>query len=158
MKRIFVLVVGVLATIGFGAAVASADYGTANPSVTVSSSSPAPGASVTVGFGSFCPGDTINITVGSTVVGTVVADGQGNASFVISAPTAVGTYAVSGTGTTCPSLTASAFITVLAPVGALPATGSSSTSAGLGLGVLAVAAGVCMIGVAGIRRRRTAIA
>lgn len=157
MKRFLVLVVGFLATVGLGSGMALADYGTASPSVTVSSSVPFANAPVTVGLGSFCPGDTIVIRVGSTVVGTVVADAQGNGSFVITAPSAPGTYTVSGTGTTCPSLSASSSISVQILSGVIPATGSGSTSASLTLGALAVAAGIGMVGVAGLRRRRPAM-
>ncbi|MCY7300585.1 MAG: hypothetical protein LH616_15400 [Ilumatobacteraceae bacterium] len=158
MKRIFGLVVALAATVGLGASVASAVYPDNPPGATVNNGTPDPGAQITVTFSNFCPNDTLTITLGSTVVGSVQADANGVATFTGPAPTAAGIYTISGTGTTCPTVFASSSITVLAAAGGIPATGSGSTSAGLELGGLAVAAGAGMVGIAAIRRRRPALA
>jgi len=158
MKRIFGLVVALAATVGLGASVASAIYPDNPPSATVDSSSPTAGAPVTVIFSNFCPNDTLTVKLGSTVVGTVKADATGVATFTGPAPTTTGTYTFSATGTACPTLVASLSISVVAPAGGIPATGSGSTSAGLEFGAVAVAVGAGMIGVAAIRRRRPAMA
>lgn len=157
MKRMFGLLVGLVATLGFGAASVSAVYPDNPPTVVVDSSTPTVGSNVTLTFDSFCPGDTITISIGGNVLGSVVADANGEATFTFPAPSPAGTYVITATGTDCPDTVASLTIAVRAP-GSIPVTGSGSTSSGLELGAFAVVAGVGMVGIAGIRRRRPAVA
>jgi len=157
MKRIVGVVMCLVATLGFGAAMASA-YPVGDPEVTVSDSSPRPGAQLTVNASDFCAGDTVTLTIvpDGSEVGELTADVNGNVSFVINAPAAVGTYVLTANGTNCRDTVASSSITVVQP-GGIPSTGNDSGNT-LQLGAIVVAAGAGLLGVAALRRRRPATA
>jgi len=153
MKRIVGAVIALVATLGFGAAIAAA-YPVGDPEITVSDSSPLPGGQLTVNASEFCAGDTVTLTIvpDGSEVGQLTADGNGNVAFVITAPAAVGTYVLTASGTNCRDTFASSTINVVQP-GGIPRTGNDSGST-LQLGAIVVAAGAALLGVAALRRRR----
>jgi len=157
MNRFIGVMIGLVATLGFGASVASA-YPVGEPELTVSNSSPPPGGQLTVNASGFCPGKTVTLTIApnGAVVDELTANQDGNVSFVMSAPAAVGTYVLTAIGTNCPGSTASSSINVVRR-GGIPSTGSDSGST-LRLGVIAVSVGASLLGVAALRRRRPATA
>ena len=120
---------------------------------------PQPGSNVTLSVNAFCPGTTVTFTVNGNVVGTAVADDSGHASLVIVAPAVVGVYVVVATSPPECGLTATSQLSI-SPVPStvpLPVTGSDS-SFPLQIGLVALAAGVGMVSVATVRRRKPASA
>lgn len=127
-------------------------YPPSAPIVTVDNSSPTPGSNITLTAQGFCPGTTINFTIGGVLAGSAVADASGKASLATEAPATTGTYVVvasSSAGAAC-TLTAQSSFAVGA---AIPGTGSN-TQVPLQTAAIAVLAGVLLLAVATIRRRR----
>ena len=73
------------------------------------------------------------------------------------APTATGTFTVTATSSGACVTVASLALTVRAPAGAIPATGSNA-SGGLQLGGIAIGIGAALIGLASFRRRHRLVA
>lgn len=155
MRKIALLLVAIgLSTLG-AASVASA-YPINPPTVDVSNDAPAPGSTITLTANAFCPGTTVTFTVKGNVVGTAVADSTGHASLIITAPGAPGTYIVVATSSPACGLSANSQFSI-APVVTvpLPITGSDS-SFPLQIGGITVLAGVGLVSVAAVRRRKPA--
>lgn len=154
MNKVFGLIIGLLAALGF-VGHAAADYPVGTPTVTTSSSSPTAGSSVTLTANGFCANAVVVFTGGGKTLGQATASAAGSASLTITAPTTAGTFNVTATSSGTCSAVASLALSVQASGGsAIPVTGSDSGS-GLQLGALAVGIGAALIGVASFRRRRT---
>lgn len=163
MKKILamaVLAVGML--VGGNTAFASSKYPTVDPKIDIPGSV-APGETFNAVFTGMEPGDTITVTFGGATY-TATADGDGNATISITAPTVPGDYALSVT-------TAAGYAGVytikvgggtppmkpdVTPGGKLPATGANMLLPGAGLGLAAVAGGLGLLFVS--KRRRTTTA
>lgn len=152
MKKLAIVLATVTAVFGFGAA-AHAQY-TDPPGVTVSDSSPPAGGTFTVSVSGCQPGGSVSTTFnGTTTAGTAGADGT--ASVSLTAPSTAGTFNGS---VTCNGQTTNFAVTVAAPAGGLPATGSDGvgTTTMMAMGVFVI--GLGLFGVAQVRRRQSAAA
>lgn len=160
LKRIGI----VLAAVGlaaFGAdSVASAqtaDYPVQAPVVVVDNSNPPPGGTITITINNCRPGENVTFSLPPQAPVTIVCNPSGVAVASLSAPLQPGTYpgtvVLQESGVTLPFS-----VTVQAPTGGLPATGSDGTQSGLwyGLGLLGLGAG--LFGVSQVRRRQTRLA
>lgn len=158
VKRIVSLIIGLVAAIGFvGNAAAAYPLGT--PTVTTNNSSPTAGSQVTLTASGFCANTVVVFTGGGQTLGQTTTDASGSASITITAPQTTGTLTITATASGACSASASLSLTVRAPGGGagIPATGSDSSST-LSYGLLAVGAGAGLIGFAGLKRRRPALA
>jgi LPXTG-motif cell wall-anchored protein len=158
-KLLGVTALVVLATATLASTASAQDYPPGANSITLSSTSAAPGADVTVTAKTFAAGATVTFTFNSTPIalGTSVADANGVATktFKVPAGVAAGTHHVeaSGLGTNGQILTQSAAITVTGGTSAtVPKTGANSTLPMAEMGVGALALGGLLVLVA---RRRT---
>jgi LPXTG-motif cell wall-anchored protein len=138
--------------LGFGA-VANA-YPPGAGGATVSPTTASPGGALTITV-SCAPGEDVTATLDGVTTAPVVCPASGSAVLSATAPTTAGTY----TGTTNGSVNGALgdfSVTVAAPTGGLPATGSnsSSTITFIALGLFAVGAG--LFGVSQYRRRTAA--
>lgn len=163
--------VTVTAACGLGVSAAASAYPPGGPTLTLSATTVAPGASFSVVFDGCTLGETVSVSIeggdsdSATCAGPAGAsrwisqEPGGTATVTLTAPTAPGTYTVTGT-TSESGLTATATLTVAAaapaPPGQLPTTGSASSvpMAQIAAGVLA--AGIGLAGVAMYRRRPAA--
>ena len=160
LKRIGI----VLAAVGlaaFGAdSVANAqtsDYPPSAPTVVVDNTNPPPGGTITITINNCRPGENVTFSLPPQAPVTIVCNAAGVAVASLSAPLQPGTYP--GTVVLQESGVTLAFsITVAAPTGGLPATGSDGTQSGIwyGLGLLGLGAG--LFGVSQVRRRQTRLA
>ena len=114
----------------------------------LSDSTVAPGAEFTATVGVCQPGTEAAFDIDGNAAGTGTAGDDGQASAVLTAPTAEGTHTVTGscTGPDGEAVVLSSTLTVGAAGGPLPATGSDSSLplARIGLGVL-VAGGLLVL-------------
>lgn len=154
MKRLLVAFVGLLAPVAIAAPVA-AGYPPGSPTVESSSGTPAPGASIDITVSGFCPSSSVVLDIDGTTVGGGTTDGSGSVTITITAPATAGTYTVTATGGGECSDVASLAIVVTAG-GGLPSTGSNSTMPGLQIAIVAVLVGGALVGLASMRRRRSA--
>ena len=155
MRKIALLLFAIgLSTLG--AAGAASAYPINPPTVDVSNDAPAPGSTITLNANAFCPGTTVTFSVNGNVVGSAVADSTGHASLVITAPSTPGTYTVVATSSPACGLTANSQFSI-APIVTvpLPVTGSDS-SFPLQIGGITLLAGVGLVSVAAVRRRKPA--
>ena len=163
MKRVFGLIIGLVAALGFvGQAHAYPPAGL--PSITTSSSSPTAGASITLTGNLFCPNTVVTFAANGVTLGQATSNAAGAATLVITAPSTAGPFVV--TATAASPCVASATITLAvqaaggtpgAPGGGIPETGSS-TSSSLQYGAVAVGIGAALVAFAGLKRRRPALA
>ena len=100
-------------------------------------------------------GVTVEVDIDGTTVGSGTTDGSGSATITITAPATAGTYTVTATGGGECSDVASLAI-VVTTGGGLPSTGSNSTMPGLQIAIVAVLVGGALVGLASMRRRRSA--
>ena len=127
MKKIAVALMTVSAVVlGFGAAAnaSPSGYPPEKVTVTVSSSNPAAGSTITATITGCVEGENADFVLGSSTASGVTSGGS--ASGTLTVPTAAGTY--TGTASCASGASASFSITVSAPSGGLPATGSSGIS------------------------------
>ena len=153
MRRIALLLFAIgLSTLG--AAGAASAYPINPPTVDVSNDAPAPGGTITLTANAFCPGATVTFTVNGSVVGSAVADQTGHATLVIAVPDTPGTYNVLATSPPECGLSAGSQFSVT-PISTvpLPVTGANS-SFPLQIGGLTLLAGVGLVSVAAVRRRK----
>ena len=113
-----------------------------------------PGA-IDITVSGFCPSSSVVLDIDGTTVGGGTTDGSGSATITITAPTTAGTYTVTATASGECSDVASLAIVVTAG-GGLPSTGSNSTMPGLQIAIVAVLVGGALVGLASMRRRRSA--
>ena len=158
-------------------------YGPGDVSISLDDSTPPPGGDVTATLFAYQGGEDIEIDVSlqgeepnigasfrlpRTVVGTVTADANGDATAVLVAPDAAGTYVVTGTGLTSGAQAQATFTVeteVVPPTttpgggggGGLPPTGGDSDQL-VQTGAIVLAMGAGLVGVAALRRRRTTAA
>jgi LPXTG-motif cell wall-anchored protein len=185
MKRFLVATVAAAAALSLApATVGAVPYGPEDPTISIPSPTVVPGGSITVTFFGFDPSEEITVDVSllndaaragesfrapRAVVGSVTADAEGSASVIIEAPSAPGTYLVTATGAESGAV-ATATFTVEGTSGgggssgggstgggSLPATGSDSNQL-VQTGAVVLALGAGLVGVAALRRRRTATA
>jgi len=125
------------------------------PDVSIDDPTSGPSQSLTVTLTGFLPDEVIEVTNSCGGTGTVSADGTGAATLVVTAPSTAGTCNLTGTGRTSGRTDVASFVVSLPPP--IPSTGSNSTGI-LTLGLEVAALGTGLVGVAAIRRRRTALA
>jgi LPXTG-motif cell wall-anchored protein len=177
MKRLLIASVAAVAALSLAPAVAGAvPYGPDDPAITLDTSTPPPGGDVVASLFGYEGGEDIEIDVSPAsgaragesfrlpraVVGTVTSDADGSATAVIVAPSAAGTYVVTGTGLSSGGVASATFTVTTSGGGGgggggggLPATGSDSNQL-LQTGGVVLALGAGLVGVAALRRRRTA--
>lgn len=181
MKRFLIASVAAVAALSLTPAVAGAvPYGPDDPAITLDNPTPPAGSDVVASLFGYEGGEDIEIDVSSSggggagesfrvpraVVGTVTADADGSATAVIVAPSAAGTYTVTGTGLSSGGVATATFTVTTSGGGggggtggggggSLPATGSDSNQL-VQTGGVVLALGAGLVGVAALRRRRTA--
>jgi LPXTG-motif cell wall-anchored protein len=184
MKRLLIATVAAAATLSLSPmAVGAVPYGPEDPAITLDNPTPAPGSDVSASFFGYEGGEDIEIDVSPSggggagesfrapraVVGTVTSDADGSATAVIVAPSAAGTYVVTGTGLSSGGVATATFVVTSSGGGgggggggsggggggSLPATGSDSNQL-VQTGGVVLALGAGLVGVAALRRRRSA--
>ncbi|MGH9013414.1 MAG: LPXTG cell wall anchor domain-containing protein [Acidimicrobiia bacterium] len=150
------LVAGLLSLLG---APALAQEYPPTGSLTVSDSTVTPGQTITASGTGCAPGASVTFTLdpGGTTLATTTADSSGGFSAQVTIPvgTAPGTYTLAAA---CPPVVLNTTITVQAPAqaaeaGALPTTGSDSTTPAVWIALALLAFGTTMV--VGARRRAT---
>ena len=154
MKRLLVAFVGLLASVAIAAPV-SAGYPPGSPTVESSSGTPAPGASIDIHLTGFCPSSSVVLDIDGTTVGGGATNGSGSVTITIAAPSTAGTHTITATASGDCTDVASLAIVVTAG-GGLPTTGSNTTMPGLQIAIVAVLVGGALVGLASMRRRRSA--
>jgi hypothetical protein len=153
MKKLVLALLTSLAVVLGIAGPAAAAYPPNAPTVSVSTSTPAPGGEFTVTAEGCNEGDVVTFEFeGETKTAVVVG---GIASVTFTAPETPGFY----TGTvTCGGVASDFGITVVSPTapgGGLPSTGSDGIGATTTIAIGLLAVGLGLFGVATVRRRRT---
>jgi LPXTG-motif cell wall-anchored protein len=158
MKKLALALMTISAvTFGFGAAANAAPpdgdaYPPTDVTVTVSSSNPAPGSTITATLAGCDEGETAGFVLGSSTDSGVTSGGTASGDLKVS--TTPGTY--TGTASCASGASANFTVTVAAPSGGLPATGSSGISSTVAISGLLLLMGAGLLIVSQIRRRKTA--
>jgi hypothetical protein len=159
MKKLALVVLSVGAAVfglGMVAEAQNAPYGGSTDTITLTPPTATPGSSVTVEVTGCTSGEGVDLAIDNVDAVSASCAGSGSAAGVIKAPTAAGTYTVTGSGSEGFSASSALVVTAAATpaAGGLPATGSDgiSTTVALAAGLLAV--GVALFVVAQLRRRR----
>lgn len=155
MRRNLVLICAAVAAFGMPALAAADGPYTGPPDVNVDDPSAGPGQSLTVTLTGFLPGEIIDIVISCGGSPSVTADISGAATITVTAPGSAGTCNVTGTGRTTGRTDVASFVVSLPPP--IPPTGTNADTA-LTLGLQITALGAALVGVAAVRRRRTAAA
>lgn len=153
MKKQYVMFGAVLLALATPAAALADGPYSGPPDVSVDDPTAGPSQPLTVTLTGFLPDEVIDITDSCGGTGTISADGTGAATLVVTAPATAGSCTLTGTGRTSGRTDSASFVVSLPPP--IPSTGSNSTGI-LTLGLEVAALGAGLVGVAAVRRRRTA--
>jgi hypothetical protein len=123
------------------------------PDVNIDDPTAGPSQSLTVVLTGFLPGEIIDLTNSCGGLPAVTADGAGSYTLLITAPSTATSCTITGTGRTSGRTDSAEFVVSLPPP--IPSTGSDSDRTLL-VGVELMALGAALVGVATVRRRRTA--
>lgn len=154
----FVVTLGLLLGAGVLASSSGAAPYTTQPTISVSTQTPAIGSTIAVSGNGFAPNELVTVTLGGHVLGTARADASGSFSLNISLPTGVsGNQSILATGLTS-GKTTSIQLNVQSEAGAgggtgnvggggggLPATGAAVIGVGVLGGLLLIGGGVMLL-------------
>jgi LPXTG cell wall anchor motif len=136
LKRTMLVAAAMTVALALGAATAGAQvYPTPTLFATISDTTPTPGETVTITAGGYVPGTTVTVTLEpeGTVLGTAVADADGNVTLTVTIPAdlSLGDHAVAVTGETTAGVVTQAIpITVVSPSAADGGTQVPGTAGG----------------------------
>lgn len=153
-KQLAVLCTVVAAFVAPAVAAADGPY-SGPPDVNVDDPTAGPSQSITITLTGFLPGEPIDIVNSCGGTPSVVADGTGAATIVITAPSSARSCTITGTGRTTGRTDTAGFVVSLPPP--MPPTGSDANGTLL-FGLEAMVLGAGLVTVAAVRRRRTAAA
>ena len=154
MKRILLVVLALVSTLGVAAPALAAPYPPGGPTVTTDKSSYSPGSTATLratGFGA-CVGGVVTFTItppggGTPIVVTAPVQPDGTATTTVKLPTGTGTYTLVAS---CAGVASAATTFVISR---LPVTGAD-TGSPLRIGAVLLLVGAGFVFVA-VRRRRS---